>query len=423
MSAPESDRAAAARALNQIVTKHRTSDQVIASVATPLGRDMLFGSLRYYCVLAAIISDHLERPLRQKDQDLWCLMIVGAYQLRHSRVPDHAAIHATVQACSALGKRWARSLVNAVLRAVQRDTERSFDSADYYPHWFSARVAQDYPDQAADVLAACLERAPQTLRINVCRVDPDEFAQRLAETGIASRPGFIPSQRVLTEPLPIEQLPGYDSGLVSVQDAGAGFAPQLLNPQPGQRLLDTCAAPGGKLFHLLEACPELAAATAVEIAPARTQHLVDEAARLGHTARVITADATTLDWWDGELFDHVLVDAPCSGSGTLRRHPEMKLLRSAADIASYQSLQQALLQSAWQTLRPGGSLLYCTCSLFVAENDDVISEFLAQTSDAQMQAISLPTGRATKYGWQLLPTEPRTDGFYYALLNKAATKD
>jgi 16S rRNA (cytosine967-C5)-methyltransferase len=412
------DRADAAGALNKVLLHSRTTDQVLHRVKTPFARDLLFGSLRYYCTLSQTVNQQLDRALRSKDHDLWCLMIVGAYQLIHTRVPDHAAIHATVQACNTLGKPWARGLLNGVLRSVQRAPEQLFEPADYYPAWFAEIIMADYPNQARDLLAANLERAPQALRVNANRISTAELAALLTERGIASKPGLVSGQLLLEEPISADQLPGFSEGLVTIQDAGAGFAPQLLALQPGQRLLATCAAPGGKLFHLLEVTPALGHAVAVESSPARAQHLRDESARLGHSPCIIEADARDLAWWDGNLFDAILVDAPCSGSGTLRRHPEMKLLRTAEDIEGYQVLQTALLESAWRTLRPGASLLYCTCSMFFAENDHVIGAFLAHTQDARNRPIVLPTGIATQHGWQLLPTDPRTVGFYYALLTK-----
>ena len=417
-AAANDDRAAVARAIHKIVTQKLTTDQVLDRIPTPLGREMLFGSLRYYYSLDAVVNAQLKRALRKKDHDLWCLMLVGAYQLTHTRIPDHAAIHATVQACHALGKPWAKGLLNGVLRNLQRAPEQSFEASAHYPAWIVKLLVQDYSDASMAILTACQQRAPQTLRVNAARVEPADYQQKLAESGIDSSPGLVTAQLILDHPVATDELPGFRQGLVTVQDAGAGFAPQLLNLQPKQRLLDACAAPGGKLYHLLEAAGGTLQAVALENAPARVAHLRAESDRLGHRATIIEGDATTLEWWDGDFFDAVLVDAPCSGSGTLRRHPEMKLLRTLDDLPNYQKLQHALLQSTWQTLRPGGSLLYCTCSLFSAENDDVIDTFLASTHDARAQVITLPTGNATRSGWQLLPTDPRTDGFYYSLLTK-----
>ncbi len=412
---PERERAAAARALHQVTANGRTTDQLLDHLPTALSRELLFGTLRYFCTLDETVRAHLERPLRDKDNDLRCLMLVGAYQLLHTRIPDHAAVHATVAACRTLGKPWARGLINGVLRHLQRAPERSFEPTQHYPAWYAKQILQDFPGHGTAILIGNLERAPMALRINTTRTTVDQYQSRL---GLANTEGFVPEQCILEVPVPIRQLPGYAEGMVSIQDAGAGFAPSLLPLAPGQTVLDACAAPGGKLFHMMEAQPALGRVVAVERSIKRSEHLRAEAHRLGHAPEIVTADARRLDWWDGNAFDMVLVDAPCSGSGTLRRHPEVKLLSSTADLPRFAAHQIELLRSAWQTLRTGGSLLYCTCSLFFAENDDVIEEFLAHTDDAAGQAIALPTGVKTDHGWQLTPADPRTDGFYYALLTK-----
>ncbi len=399
------------------MAKGRTTDQLVSGLSTPLAGEMLFGALRHYYSLAQSLEPLLSRPIRDRDQDLWCLLIVGAYQLHYLRIPDHAAVHATVSACAALGKPWARGFVNGVLRSLQRGPKPSFDAAQAHPDWFADLIRAEMPRQADAVLQGNQSRAPMSLRVNTTRIDPADYGRALSEAGIESQAGLVAEQLILDQPVARHTLPGYADGLVSIQDAGAGFAPQLLAPQCGARLLDACAAPGGKLFHLLERCPDLDA-VALDVAPARVAHLRDEAGRLGHRASILEADATTLEWWDGTPFHAVLLDAPCTGSGTLRRHPEMKLLRGADDLAPNAERQAKLLSSVWHTLRPGGKLLYCTCSLFSAENDAVIEEFLANTADARASAFVLPAGLSTRHGWQLTPADWRTDGFYYALLSK-----
>lgn len=434
MSAPAEQRATAARLLHQVAERHRTTDQALADRSVePLIHELLLGSLRHFFSLEREVGAALRHPVKPKDRDLWCLMIVGAYQLRHTRIPDHAAIFETVSACKPLRKPWARGLVNAVLRAV---AARPAPAGELdHPPWLETTLRREYPD-AETLMAANNLRAPMCLRINRCRVEVDDYQRMLTSAGLAGRPACAsregmdpevvrpgPETRVLEHPVPVKDLPGHEQGLVSVQDAGAQFAaPLLLHDAasvPEITVLDACAAPGGKLFHLREYCPE-ARVTGLELRAERLARLGQERRRLGHDAvSLLAGDAERLDWWNGEPFTHVLVDAPCSGTGTLRRHPDIKLLRRAEDVGAFADLQGRLLANLWQVLEPGGTLLYCTCSILAAENDDVIAGFLRSRHDAVLHTIRLSSGRATRHGWQLLPTDHDTDGFYYARMSKA----
>jgi 16S rRNA (cytosine967-C5)-methyltransferase len=433
-SGPARTRAGAARLLSRIIVRKQTTDQVLGdNEQDPLLLELLYGSLRHYFSLGAAVDQSLRHPLRLKDHDVWCLMVVGLYQLHHLRIPPHAALHETVEAARLLGKPWAKALVNAVLRNAPTP-ERSFE----HPAWMQRLLKDAYGELAAQIMVANNERAPMALRINVTRVRPDDYKSRLAAAGLSCRalsdafpaaPAWGPETVILDQPIPARQLPGYREGLVSVQDAGAQLAASLFcvtpttnpvsaEPMPS-RLLDACAAPGGKLFHLLERAVDLEA-VAVDNSSARLDTLRREANRLGLTRyTAIVGDATALDWWNGQQFDQVLVDAPCSGSGTLRRHPDIKILRQASDLPRYAALQGALLESLWQVVKPGGTLIYCTCSIFPAENDAVIDPFLNRHADAAVEFITLPTGQATHFGWQLLPLDADTDGFYFARLRKA----
>lgn len=421
----------------------KTTDQSIGTEAqNPLISELLFGSLRYYHSLSDAVDACLNRPLRDKDQDLYALMIVGAYQLIHTRIPDHAAINETVGAVSQLKKPWAKGLINAVLRQIagtERDkapAERSFK----LPAWIMERFRRDFPDQAVALAQAAFERAPMCLRINVARISPADYRQQLQDAGLEAQPGYFPEQLVLSAPVAIRNLPGYAEGLVSVQDAGAQFAAHLLpeDARTPERILDACAAPGGKLFHFAERFPG-ARLTGVELSDERLDYLRQEASRLGHdNVRLLAGDATTLNWREApEPFDLILLDAPCTGSGTLRRHPDIKLLRGPEDLPAAATLQLQLLQNLWPLVAPGGSLIYCTCSLFAEENDAVIDAFLSGLADERANAASgsvpmpvletlkLPTGAATRFGWQLLPLPagealPNTtvDGFYFARMTR-----
>lgn len=434
MPNPPEIRARAASLLARIIVRRQTTDQVLNTAEPdPLLAELVYGSLRHYFSLSASVDRMLEKPLRVKDLDVRCLMIVGLYQLRYMRVPDHAALHETVAATRNLGKPWAKGLVNAVLRRAPAP-ERSFE----HPVWMVRVLEAAYGEEAPALMLANNERAPMALRVNVSRIDPARYLQLLEEAGLGWRrpasasqasPSWGSETLILEHPVPMSRLPGYADGLVSIQDAGAQLATAVVAPdldptgalRPADfspRLLDACAAPGGKLFHLLERFPATTV-VALDSSSSRMETMNQEGRRLGHTRYVpITGDAAAHSWWDGSPFDTVFLDAPCSGSGTVRRHPDIKVLRQAGDLSRYAALQAALLRSLWQVLRPGGTLVYCTCSLFPAENDDVVEGFLAGAPDATNERLTLPTGRQMRMGWQLLPIDADTDGFYFARLRK-----
>jgi 16S rRNA (cytosine967-C5)-methyltransferase len=435
-----------------VISLGKTTEQSIGTdILTPLTSELLYGSLRHYYGLSRLIDACLERPLKEKDQVLYALLLVGAYQLLNLRVPDHAAINETVAAVSQLKKPWARGLINAVLRRIasnskdskglvtdQARDERSFE----LPSWILERLRHDFPDQAMAVAEATLERAPMSLRVNLARVSADVYRQQLQAASVEAHQGNFPEHLILAEPVSVQNLPGYRSGLVSVQDAGAQFAahlcPDSLPEAP--RILDACAAPGGKLFHLAERFPE-ARLTGLELSTERLAQMAEEAERLGHRhVQLRSGDATARDWLQAPepaSFDLILLDAPCTGTGTLRRHPDIKVLRKPHDVAVAAKLQLALLENLWPLLSPGGTLIYCTCSLFAEENDQVIEAFLARANTAAaetdgsanalptMNSPTLPIGTATRQGWQLLPlpagaqTPNRTvDGFYFARMTR-----
>ncbi len=445
LSASRQERARAARALNRVLTHGRTTEQSIGTGSTtPLETELLQGALRYYFSLEHLVRARLSRPFREKDQDLFALLLVGAYQLKHMRIPDHAAINETVAAAAQLKKPWAKGLINAVLRQIAKDAdsplpaERSFE----LPDWLLKRLHQDLPVQAEAVSRASIERAPMSLRVNTTKTSPECYRQRLADADIAVFQGNFPEHLILAEPIPVRDLPGYAAGEVSVQDAGAQFAARLVPAEmPEQpRILDACAAPGGKLFHLAERFPQ-AELVGLERSAERLAHLRQEARRLGHGhVRLLTGDATERGWLadlpvKNPRFDLILLDAPCSGSGTLRRHPDIKVLRTPADVTASAALQLALLENLWPLLADDGCLLYCTCSLLAEENDQVIETFVQQAADEPANATSVPTprfsdldlpvGQSTRFGWQLLPlpagdARPNrsVDGFYFARMTR-----
>ncbi len=418
MSREAQARARTARNLKAILSGKRTTDWAAAMPnQTSLSLELTYGTLRRYFSLAAQIDALLERPLRRKDTDLYGLLLAGAYQIQHTRVPVHAALFETVAATRLLGKAWAKGLVNAVLRKVP---EAPPQEATEHPAWLQQRLETEYGEHAGALMRANNARAPLCLRINTRKITAPAYRRQLDDAGIAYHDTWLDAALVLQAPQPAATLPGFEDGWVAVQDTASLLAvePLLQGAAPGQRLLDACSAPGGKLFRLLEANPNLDI-TAIDHAPRRIEALHDIARRLGHQGYDCReADAAALDWWDGTPFDRVLLDVPCSGTGTLRRHPEIKVLRQPEDIAASAALQGVMLANLWRTVRRGGRLLYCTCSILAEENDHVVGNFLGNARDAQPRPVTLPTGRATRFGWQLLPLEPATDGLYVAMIGK-----
>ncbi|MGA0840957.1 MAG: 16S rRNA (cytosine(967)-C(5))-methyltransferase RsmB [Pseudomonadales bacterium] len=424
-------RADAALKLTEIIVRERTTDQVFdsSSPASPLVTELVYGTLRHYMALAHVVREQLQKPLRNSDMDVFHLMMIGLYQRHFTRIPDHAAVNETVAAAKHLKKPWARGLINAVLRRAP-NPEPSFE----HPDWFQDELTSCVKAQAPSILAANLERAPMAIRINLEQISRTDYLGKLKATGIGvhdpiadtiagdERSGWGPETLILKTPVPSRVLPGFNEGLVSIQDGGAQLLPGILFPEsctPMSTLLDACAAPGGKLFHLLERFPGLRV-TALDRSSRRMDMLTQESRRLKAPAFTsIVADAIADTWWDGTLFDNILLDAPCSGSGTIRRHPEIKLLRQRKSLPVYAETQTQLLKMLWAKLKPGGVLVYCTCSLFEVENDGVIGRFLQEQTDARLQPLSVCTGVKTAFGWQLLPTNPQTDGFYFSRLTKA----
>jgi 16S rRNA (cytosine967-C5)-methyltransferase len=345
--------------------------------------------------------------------------------LRHMRIPTYASVNESVNATRQIGRPWSRSLVNQILRRVASDgvmQATSEEAALDHPDWLIERVRETYPGTWREILAVCLTRAPMSLRVNATKADASTYLKSLLASGVSAHSGQPDGCLVLDSPMPTSSLPGFARGLVSVQDSGAMWAAHLLSPMLGERVLDACAAPGGKAMHMLERAPGLDL-IALDVDPDRCDQIRSECRRLGFDpALVIQGDATNLHWWDREPFDAVLIDAPCSGTGTLRRHPDIKLLKREADLAQYQNLQVQLLENLWRVLKPGGRLLYCTCSIVSAENDDAIERFASLRDDAEIEPISKDRGLAMRFGRQLLPELNGADGFYYSMVRKRRTQ-
>lgn len=392
-----------------------------------LAQDLCYGVLRWWPQLEAIAGALMRKPLKARDTDVYCIILASLYQLIHTRVPAHAAVGEAVNLTGRLGKPWAGAVVNAVLRRFQRERAAIVAQVDYdeaaalaHPRWLLECMKSAWPADWERIAQANNERPPMCLRVNRRRGGRDDYLRELAVAGItATIPPYGDSALLLEQPMDVAQLPGFADGRVSVQDAAAQLAAELLAARPGERVLDACAAPGGKTAHILELQPGLESLVAVDQDAGRLQRVRDNLDRLGMAAELVCADAAApAAWWDERPFDRVLLDAPCSGTGVIRRHPDIKRLRRRADIAVLVAQQQRLLEAAWRMLRPGGMLLYSTCSIIPMENDEQITRFLVRHPEAGRRQVEVGWGRALSAGRQILPGEDGMDGFYYACLDK-----
>jgi len=424
----------AARVIND-VTEGRSLSDALEFALKPIkdSRDRAFiqaicyGVCRFYSRLDVCLSLLLKKPMKAKDSDVHALLMVGLYQLMEMRVPPHAAVAETVNAAEKLGKAWARGLTNAILREYLRERDQlqeeiQVDPESRYAHpaWWMDAIEEAWPDHWEAILTANNAHPPLALRVNQKQLTRDAYLEKLTEKNINTK--IIPettSGLLLESPIAVEELPGFASGDVSVQDGAAQLAAHLLDLKPGQRVLDACAAPGGKLTHLLELEPQLAACIAVEKDKTRIVSIKENLIRLKLQAECLCHDVGEVtSWWNGELFDRILLDAPCSASGVIRRHPDIKLLRQPTDIAALAKTQLHLLESLWAILKPGGLLVYATCSIFPEENVEVIQQFLNRQQEAQEEKIMAEWGLPCLFGRQILPGMHEMDGFYYARMRK-----
>jgi len=422
----------AAQVLSRVLQDGQSLTAVLESAlkAVESGKDRAFiqalcyGVCRTYHRLDFILSELLDKPL--KDQGVKALALVGLYQLKYMRVKPHAAVSETVLA--ARKKPWAKALINALLRSYLREQDKLEQKADNvqsaavsHPDWLIKKIQEDWPQQAQQILHENNQQPPMALRVNLARISTDQYLQQLSEQGIeAVAVSFCPSAIILDKPVAVDLLPGFAEGLVSVQDTAAQLAAGLLDVQAEHRVLDVCAAPGGKTAHILEHQPQLKELVAVDIDESRLQRVSDTLQRLRLPAKLVVGDAASpQDWWDGQLFDRILLDAPCSALGVVRRHPDIKLLRRAEDIKPLQALQLNILNAVWPLLAPGGIMLYATCSILKQENEQQIDAFLAEHPDAVELPIDAVWGFAGSHGRQIMTGESAMDGFYYVRLGKA----
>ena len=399
----------------------------------PLAQEISYGVLRWYHRLQPLLSKMLSKPLKGKKKIIHYLLLTGLYQILYLDKANYAVVKETVNGCNELKQGWAKGLVNAILRRFLREREQLLASLDSslavryaYPQWLVDAITNSWEDSRAieNILEAGNQKPPMTLRIHAAH-DPQEYRHRLEQHGIRiaeqSEDDQFPFRVTLEKPQAVEQLPLFTEGRVSVQDGAAQLAAYLLAPLPDDRVLDACAAPGGKTMHLLELQPELEKLIAMDVSAERLERVRQTSQRLQIPAQkleLLSADASHNDWWDGQLFDRILLDAPCSATGVIRRHPDIKVLRRADDIQALTALQAQIMDNLWSMLKPGGTLLYATCSILRDENDGQVQAFLQRHHDASEKLIEATWGQAMPAGRQLFPGEQNMDGFYYALLGK-----
>ncbi|UDI92992.1 16S rRNA (cytosine(967)-C(5))-methyltransferase RsmB [Pseudomonas sp. IAC-BECa141] len=392
-------------------------------------QDLAFGTARWQPRLSALAEKLLQKPFKTADADVEALLLVGLYQLLYTRVPPHAAIGETVGCADKLKKPWAKGLLNAVLRNAQREHEAIFAELERdpvvrtaHPRWLQKSLKAFWPEQWEAICEANNAHPPMILRVNRRHHSRDTYLGLLTEAAIAAQPcTFSRDGIVLDAAADVRSLPGFAEGWISVQDEAAQLAADLLDLAPGQRVLDACCAPGGKTCHILEAEPALTGVVAVDLEAKRLVRVKENLERLGLNAELIAADGRdTAAWWDGKPFQRILLDAPCSATGVIRRHPDIKLTRQADDIAALAQLQGELLDAMWKTLEVGGILLYATCSTLPTENTEVIGAFLERTPGARELDLATAAGIKQPHGRQLLAQQGGHDGFYYAKLIKIA---
>jgi len=417
----------------QVVDRGRSLDDVFADSwyqsltaskrDLALSRELVFGLCRWYYALSAILAKRLQKPLRERDRDIQIILLLGLYQLLVIKTGAHAAVNETVKLALSRKKSWARGLVNAVLRAVIRD-QVSLDSnaqAQAYPDWVLARIHRDWGEQADQLLIEGNQRPPMTLRADTRRARLDDLINVLGSDGVNAREHEIVATAIeLASPCDVTQLTGFEQGILSVQDAAAQIAASLLVCAPGARVLDACAAPGGKTAHLLQAYDDIEL-DALDSSETRLERVQQNLLRIDKSARILVGDAANPDsWFNGNHYDCILADVPCSASGVIRRHPDIKLLRRESDIMPILAQQRKILDALWRLLKPGGRMLYSTCSIFKDENEVQMAKFLDRHPDgSEITLHDARWGERRAHGRQILTGRDNMDGFYYALVTKS----
>jgi len=440
MNTPADIRAHAAQLLVQVLNGRSLDAVLINRHESPQERGLLrtlcYGTIRWYWRLLAVLENLSAQPVRELDDEVFALALIGLFQLLHTDIASHAAVAETVEAARKLNLSRATGFLNAILRRCQReattitahvDAELAVRTA--HPRWLVDQLQRDWPEQVADILIANNAHPPFWLRVNTQLISRDDYAKRLADQGIESRISVhAPEALLLAQAIDVHALPGFDQGWVSIQDAAAQLAAHLLDAQPGERVLDACAAPGGKTCHILQLQPHLKELVAIDLSDDRLQRVNSNLERLGVSATLIAGNAADpSSWWNGELFDRILLDVPCSATGVIRRHPDIKLLRRATDIERLAQDQSKMLSQLWPLVKTGGRLIYASCSMLKAENAHVITAFLSH----HPEAIDSTQSMTKNYG--LNAVDPRSsevagqviqvgvgemDEFFYACLDK-----
>lgn len=430
-------RAAAANIAWHIIDKGQSLDKALANYfeAAQLSaqdrafiQELVYGICRWYGELDALAGRLLRSPIRNKDRVIHFVLLVGLYQLQHLKTAEHAAVGETVSACKQLNKQWAKKLINGCLRNFLRDPTKLDSTAPNirsarlsHPEWIRNAIDKAWHENADAIFLANSERPPMCLRVNQRQHTRDEYLAQLEANNIsATSDPFTENGITLAQPVPVFELPGFMDGACSVQDTAAQLAAEILTPSKGMRVLDACAAPGGKTAHLLEHCDNNLDIQALDISEQRCTQLHTTLGRLKLGADIIVADASIKPIWETPTkgYDRILIDAPCSGLGVVRRHPDIKHHRRPSDIQALMKTQHALLTNLWPLVKPAGQLLYMTCSILPNENDQQIKRFVGSQNDAMLIKIDHPNALTLEYGVQTLPGVHSMDGFYYCLLEK-----
>lgn len=421
------ERLQALKILTSLLTEHHTLSQLMPSSAelSPMTKEICFGVCRHYLRLEAIADILVDK--RPKAIEVWLALLMGIYQLQYMNQPDYAVVKETVALLEKSKKTWAKGLVNAVLRNFCRKREEILaqlaNNPDFihgHPDFLLNHLKKDWPMDWTAIVQANDAHPPMTLRVNLNKSSVDDYLLLLEQAGLFAQKHPVAAQGItLLAPCDVYKLPGFAEGWVSVQDAAAQLAPTLLDLKPALRVLDACCAPGGKTCHILEMEPALAECVALDVDSKRLRRVKDNLARYGAAVHLVQGDALNpSQWWDNQLFDRILLDAPCSATGVIRRHSDIKLLRTDEEIEAIVNIQYAMLRSLWPLLAPNGRMVYATCSIISEENEQQLAAFAAEFPDCTVLPIDSSWGRTTGHGRQILPGEQGMDGFFYGVLIK-----
>lgn len=408
--------------LTRLINEKISYKQSFNAQTTSLTKEICFGVCRNFFFLDAIALSLVKK--KPKDSSLWLTLLVGIYQIKFLSTPEYAAVKETV---GILKRPWEKNFINAILRNYLRenaeiDKQISLKlSANYnHPIWFIEKIKAAYPNAWQKILTANNQRPPMSIRVNNSQISSAQYLQLLKAENINAEPQTdFPSGIIITNPIKATELPGFDDGLVSIQDLAAQMAVTMLDLKDGDNVLDACAAPGGKTCHILETNNNLTKCVALDIDEKRVAKIHENLRRLKLNATVLISDCLDTDkWWDGKPFNRILLDAPCSATGVIRRHPDIKLLRTPEEILNIVQVQQKLLKKLWKLLAPGGRLVYATCSILPEENSQQIQNFIKNTPDCKL-ANKQSIEQRNQYGRQILPGENNMDGFFYSALIKA----